>query len=103
MTIKKKWSKATKSKIKRKVPKKGGVYELTSFGKDKPLYIGGTHNLKNRILEHNRKRNPNRYRYKTAGFLNLFPRPQSMEKKHFNKYENKYSEIPPWNTQDPRK
>lgn len=99
MPIAKKWSTMKRSKITRTVPTTGGVYELTSFGQQRPLYIGSTDNLQRRLLEHLGETRPNRFRYKKAGFLQS---PQSLEKNAFDKYEAKYGEIPPWNTQDPR-
>lgn len=100
MPIRKKWSKMRRAQIKKKAPRKAGVYELTSFGRDRAMYIGATDNLERRLLEHLSESNPNRFRFKKASLLQS---PKSMEKRHFTKYENKYGETPPWNTQDPRK
>ena len=99
MPIPKKWSKMKRTKIKRSAPTKGGVYELTSFGEDRALYIGSSDNLQRRLLEHLSQSKPNRFRYKTAGLLQ---NPESLEKRHFNKYEKKHGTTPPWNTQDLR-
>jgi hypothetical protein len=99
MPIAKNWSKMNRSKIKQAVPADGGAYELTSFGKQRALYIGQTDNLQRRLIEHLEEKNPNRFRYKKAGFLQS---PKSMEKEMLNNYEEKYGELPPWNTQDPR-
>ncbi len=99
MPISKKWSKMTRTKIEQTAPKAGGVYELTSFGKSRPLYIGRTDNLQRRLLEHQEERKPNRFRFKKAGFLKS---PKSMEQDLFENYESKYGEIPSWNVQDPR-
>jgi len=99
MPISKKWSKMNRSKIERSAPTDGGVYELTSFGKQRALYIGSTGNLQRRLLEHLDDKNPNQFRFKEAGF---FQSPGSMEQDAFDNYENKYGKTPPWNTQDPR-
>lgn len=99
MPISKKWSKMRRSKIKRDAPGKGGIYELTSFGEQRALYIGSTDDIERRLLEHLDDKKPNRFRFKTAGF---FQSPGSMEENAFDRYESKYGEIPPWNDQDPR-
>lgn len=99
MPIAKKWSKMKRRKIKTEVPAKGGVYELTSFGQKRALYIGSSGNIRRRLMEHLDDKKPNRFRYKTASFLQ---RPESMEKKVFDRYEDKHGQTPPWNTQDPR-
>lgn len=89
----------TASHIQAKVPEKGGVYELTSFGKDAPLYIGQSDNLRRRLLEHLDDKSPNRYRFKETGFLQ---NPEKMEEDHLDRYEDRYGQTPPWNTEDPR-
>ncbi|MHB9288807.1 GIY-YIG nuclease family protein [Halobacteriales archaeon Cl-PHB] len=89
----------TRAQIKRTAPAKGGLYELTSFGKQRALYIGCSDDLERRLLEHLEDKKPNRFRYKRAGFLTSL---ESMEKKAFNRYEAKFGNTPPWNTQDPR-
>lgn len=99
MPIPKKWSKMERQKIVATAPNAGGLYELTSFGEQRALYIGRSSDLKHRLLEHLADTNPNRFRFKTAS---LFQSPRSMEKQAFDAYENKYSETPPWNDQDPR-
>lgn len=99
MPISKKWSTMKRSKIKRSAPTSGGLYELTSFGQQRALYIGKTDDLQRRLLEHLDDKRPNRFRFKKAGILQS---PGSMEKKAFERYENKYGETPSWNTQDPR-
>jgi excinuclease UvrABC nuclease subunit len=73
------------------------VYELKAFGE--LVYIGRASNLRRRLLEHLGERNPNYYRYETAG---LFQRPSSLEKHHLNAYGNSVTEMPPWNSRDPR-
>lgn len=88
-----------RSKIKQSASTKRGVYELTSFGKQRALYIGSTNNLQRRLLEHLDDKKPNRFRIKEAGLLQS---PESMEQSVFDDYENKHGETPPWNTQDPR-
>lgn len=99
MPISKKWSKMRRTKIKRDAPTKGGIYELTSFGERRALYIGSTDDLQRRLLEHLDEKKPNRFRFKIAGFLQS---PGSMEETAFSRYEAKYGETPPWNDQDPR-
>ncbi|MFC7205077.1 GIY-YIG nuclease family protein [Haloferax namakaokahaiae] len=99
MPIPKKWSRMNRSQIKQTAPTSSGVYELTSFGKQRALYIGQTDNLQRRLLEHLDDKKPNRFRFKEAGFLQS---PKSMEKNEFDNYENKHGNTPPWNTQDPR-
>jgi excinuclease UvrABC nuclease subunit len=100
MPISKKWSKMNRAKIKQSAPTDGGIYELTSFGKQRALYIGSSANLQRRLLEHLDDKKPNRFRFKTAGLLRS---PKSMEQNAFDNYEAKYGETPRWNTQDPRK
>lgn len=97
MPISKKWSKAKENSVRRNVPERGGVYELKAFGK--LVYIGRASNLRSRLLTHLRKRNPNYYRYETAGF---FSSPSSLESKHLEAYGSTKSEMPPWNEQAPR-
>lgn len=99
MPISKKWSTMKRSKIERSAPTDGGVYELTSFGEQRALYIGSTDDLQRRLLEHLDDKKPNRFRFKEAS---LFQSPGSMEEDVFDNYEDKYGETPPWNTQDPR-
>ena len=50
-------------------------------------------------MEHYRKRNPNKFRYKTSGFLQSRKR---MEDKHLTQYGDSDDELPPWNTDDTR-
>lgn len=97
MPISKKWSKATKHSIRRNVPESGGVYELKAFGE--LVYIGSSGNLQNRLLTHLEERNPNFYRYETAG---LFTSPSSLEQKHLESYGSTKDEMPPWNERAPR-
>jgi hypothetical protein len=99
MPISKKWSIMKAERIETRVPERDGVYELTSFGADRALYIGKTRNLKRRLREHLNERKPNRYRYVMSSFLQST---DSMEKDHFERYVQKYGETPPWNSQDPR-
>lgn len=99
MPISKKWSKMTRVSIKQKAPSSPGVYELTSFGERRPLYIGRTQNLQQRLLRHLSESRPNKFRFEKAGWLTS---PKALERKHFEQYVNKYGAIPPWNTQDPR-
>jgi GIY-YIG catalytic domain. len=79
------------------VPESGGVYELKSFGN--LVYIGMAKNLRRRLLEHYRDKNPNGFRYKKAGF---FGSPKKMEDKHLTQYGSTDGELPPWNTDDTR-
>ncbi|WP_135305562.1 DUF7508 domain-containing protein [Haloarcula amylovorans] len=96
MPIGKTWSKATESHIKNNVPTRKGVYELHSFGEVK--YIGSSKNLQHRLLEHLDKRNPNKYRFKTVGFLT---RPVKAERKHYDRHVDKYGSEPDWNDRQP--
>lgn len=98
MPISKKWSKATKHRIQSNVPDSSGVYELKAFGE--LVYVGKASNLQNRLLEHLRSRDPNYYRYETAGFLQS---PSKMEQNHLTTYGNSQQEMPPWNNRDPRR
>ena len=97
MPISKRFSSASREKIKQDVPENGGIYELKSFGD--LVYIGKAQNLRTRLLEHYRKRNPNKFRYKKAGFLQS---PKSLEDKHLTQYGNSDDELPPWNEKDTR-
>lgn len=97
MPINGRFAKATGENIKEQVPEKSGVYELKSFGNF--VYIGKANNLQRRILEHNRKKDPNGFRYETAG---LFKSAKSLEDKHLDRYEEKNGKLPPWNTADTR-
>jgi hypothetical protein len=97
MPIGKKWSKATNRHISSNAPTKGGVYELKAFGN--LVYIGKANNLQRRLLEHLDKRDPNYYRYETAGFLTS---PSSMERDHLDAYGHTTAEMPSWNNRDPR-
>lgn len=98
MPIRKNWSRATKKHISRNVPEKGGVYELRAFGE--LVYIGkADRNLKSRLLDHVRSRNPNYYRFQTAGLLQ---RPSKMERQHLTRYDSSKEAMPPWNQRDPR-
>lgn len=97
MPISKRWSKATQENLD-KVPEKGGVYELYSFGE--LVYIGkADRNLRSRLGDHLRERKPNKFRYKTAGWLTSA---SSMEKKHITKYGRSEDDLPPWNDRHPR-
>lgn len=98
MPISKKWSRANNATIKRNVPSKAGVYELKAFGQ--VVYIGRASNLKTRLLQHLRERNPNYYRYETAGF---FQSPRRMEAAHLTQYGRTRAVMPPWNNRDPRR
>lgn len=100
MPISKKWSKMTRATIVRKAPERSGVYELTSFGEQRPLYIGRSSDLQARLLQHLSESRPNKFRFKKVGF---FGSPAALEREHFDRYVKKYGSIPPWNTQDPRK
>lgn len=97
MPIPKNWSQGSKQHVQQNVPQKGGVYELRAFGE--LAYIGKASNLQRRLLTHLSERNPNYYRFETAGFLT---RPAKMEKTHLNRYGQSQSEMPPWNSHDPR-
>lgn len=96
MPIAKKWSRATPGNIESHAPMSSGVYELKAFGK--LVYVGRASNLQHRLLEHLNQRNPNYYRYETAG---LFQRPSSMEAEHLEVYESKHGKLPPWNERAP--
>lgn len=89
MPISKKWSPATREHIVANAPTSGGVYELKSFGE--LVYIGRAGNLRNRLLTHLRERNPNYYRYNTAGF---FSNPASMEANHLDAYGYSRDDLP---------
>ncbi|MFB6217381.1 MAG: GIY-YIG nuclease family protein [Candidatus Aenigmatarchaeota archaeon] len=80
------------------VPKKPGVYELSSFGEERPLYIGESENLKRRLKEHKRSYNPNQFRFRKAGILE---NPKKLETEHLERYKEKYGEMPPWNVEEP--
>ncbi len=97
MPIGKKYSTASEEKIKKDVPESGGVYELGSFGDT--VYIGKANNLRRRLLEHYREKNPNKFRYKKTGF---FSSPKRMEDKHLTRYGDTDDELPPWNSDDTR-
>lgn len=96
MPISKRWSKMHASNVQDKVPVKAGVYELKNFGK--LVYIGKASNLQERMAEHNRERDPNYFRFKTAGFLGSHHR---MERRHIQKYENQNGKLPSWNQRRP--
>lgn len=99
MPIKKRWSRATKKQVVQTVPEKGGVYELKAFGE--LVYVGkADNNLRSRLLDHVRRRNPNGFRFNTSGF---FGSPSKMERKHLTAYGSTDSETPPWNNRDPRR
>jgi len=97
MPIDGRFTNASVEKIKNRVPEKGGVYELKSFGDH--VYIGKADNLQRRLLEHYRKKNPNGFRYKKAGFLQS---PKKLEDKHLRKYIDRHGELPRWNSNDTR-
>jgi len=96
MPISKPFTKATEAKVRNRVPQKSGVYELKSFGEIK--YIGSSNNLQDRLLTHLSERNPNGFRFKTAGFLSSHTK---MERKHYDRYVEKYGSSPDWNSQRP--
>ena len=93
----KNWAKANRSYVKRNVPEKKGIYELQSGGY--LVYIGKAKNLRRRILEHLREKNPAKYRYKTAGLLSSH---HKMEDKHLDRFEEKHGRLPAWNKNDTR-
>lgn len=97
MPVSKKWSPATRAHIKANAPTSSGVYELKSFGE--LVYIGRARNLQSRLLEHLNQRNPNYYRFETAGF---FSSAASMETEHLDSYGYTKSAMPKWNQRDPR-
>jgi hypothetical protein len=97
MPITKNWSTATPAHVRQHVPAKGGVYELKAFGE--LVYIGQASNLQRRLLTHLNERNPNYYRYDTAGFLGS---PQRMERDELTQYGGTDAALPPWNDRDPR-
>lgn len=97
MPISKNWSRASAQHIKSSAPTKGGVYELKAFGQ--LVYIGKASNLRRRLLRHLNDRNPNYYRFETAGF---FQSPESMERSHLEAYGSTKSKTPPWNQRVPR-
>lgn len=97
MPINGRFTKASTDKIKRDVPKKGGVYELKAFGEH--VYIGKADNLQRRILEHYSSSNIAGYRYETAG---LFSSPKGLEDKHLTKSEERHGRLPKWNNNDTR-
>jgi predicted GIY-YIG superfamily endonuclease len=97
MPIDGRFATAKVERIKDLAPEKGGVYELKSFGE--LVYIGKADNLQRRILEHNREKDPNGFRYDTAG---IFKSPKKLEDKHLSRYEEKNGKLPPWNTADTR-
>lgn len=96
MPIDKNWSKATKAHIKQNVPKKKGIYELKSFGE--PVYVGSSKDLQGRLLRHLNERNPNKYRFKKLG---IFSNRVKVERKHYDRHEEKYGEPPKWNDKRP--
>lgn len=96
MPISKKWSKMSDSKIQDKAPVKSGVYELKNFGK--LVYIGKAASLQERLAEHNREKDPNYFRFKTAGLLASHHR---MERKHLQQFKNQEGKLPNWNQRMP--
>lgn len=78
--------------ILNKTPEKPGVYQLKSFGK--LVYIGSSKNIRSRLLTHYQERNPNAFRFKTAG---LFRSHKKLEKRHLKKYKRKNGRLPDWN------
>lgn len=46
------------------------------------------------------QRSPNKYRFKTAGFLKS---PSRLEENHLTSYGSTKAVTPPWNNRDPRK
>lgn len=97
MPISGRFTKATEQKIKNEVPTKSGVYELKSFGNH--VYTGKASNLRRRLLEHYRKKDPNGFRYETVGFFGSAKR---LEDEHLTKYEKRHGKLPPWNSNDTR-
>lgn len=97
MPIGKNWSKANKSHIKENAPSKSGVYELKCFGELK--YIGHANDIQRRLLEHLSEKDPNYYRFETAGWLSSS---KKMEDKHLTRYERKHGSLPAWNNNDTR-
>ncbi|GAB7010746.1 hypothetical protein [Halorubrum trueperi] len=95
MPISKPYTKATEAKIKSKVPQKAGVYELKSFGETK--YIGSSKNLQERLLTQLGK-DPNGFRFKTAGFLSNH---KKMERAHYDRHVEKHGSAPDWNENRP--
>lgn len=93
MPISKRWSKMTISNIQKKTPRKSGIYELKNFGEH--VYIGKASNLTERLLTHNRERDPNYFRYKKVGWL--FGNRHKMEKQHLARFEDKKGRLPAWN------
>lgn len=96
MPISKPFTTATEAKVRAKVPEKAGVYELKCFGEVK--YIGSSRNLQNRLLTHLNERNPNWFRFETAGWLSSH---RKMERKHYDRYVEKNGTSPDWNSQRP--
>ncbi|MFY4814483.1 hypothetical protein ACOJIV_17555 [Haloarcula sp. AONF1] len=96
MPISKKPSKATEANIKQNVPNKKGVYELISFGEVK--YVGSSSDLQERLLTHHRERKPNKYRYKTVGFLKSKAK---VEREHYDRHVEKHGQPPEWNDKRP--
>ncbi|WP_455448217.1 DUF7508 domain-containing protein [Natrinema thermotolerans] len=97
MPISKNWSRANRSHIEENAPTKSGIYELRSFGD--LMYIGHASNIQRRLLEHLSERDPNYYRFKTAGWLSSS---KKMEDEHLTRYEEKNGSLPPWNDNDTR-
>ena len=95
MPIRKPYTKATKAKVKDRVPEKAGVYELKAFGGLK--YIGSSKNLQKRLRTHLSK-NPDGFRFETAGF---FGNHRKMERKEYDSYVEQNGSAPDWNDKRP--
>lgn len=100
MPLGKRWSRATGSHVQSNVPEKGGIYELKSFGE--LVYIGkAKRDLRGRLMDHLRNRDPNYYRYEVvSGFFNS---PKKEEDNHLTRFEQKHGQLPKWNNRDTRK
>lgn len=97
MPIDKRFSKATAEHIKKTVPLSPGIYELKAFGDVK--YVGSSARLRERLLTHNRERNPNQFRFKVVD--GIFSSHTKAEKRHYHRHIEKYGEPPEWNGQEP--
>lgn len=102
MPIRKRWSRSKAKHIEKNVPTSAGVYELKCFGE--VVYIGTSTNLRNRLLEHERERSPNKYRYKevSRGWFGLGNGHVKTEDKLLSQFEKNHGRLPRWNKADTR-
>ena len=100
MPIQKRWALFSWENVE-EVPEDAGAYELGNSNGE-VVYVGSSRNLHQRLIQHKNDPSKRRCKYFRYELTTIFEAPSDLERRHGERYEDRYGRLPPKQKRLPR-